>query len=179
MHDYSEYSTGPSSNLKVVLQQLADELIEAEEQVRIKEEELAQAKGVLKDIAEKRIPEATEGMDGTLDLGDGRKLVIKEEIRASIAGDKKYPAIRWLDDHGYGNIVKRKLELLFEREEEQLAKAVMETIRGAGFNVPIKEDHSVHWQTLVAWVKEQLSEGVELPTEVFGIYRQRTAKVKE
>jgi hypothetical protein len=43
----------------------------------------------------------------------------------------------------------------------------------------MKENYSVHHATLNAWVKEQLGDGVELPKETFGIFRQRSSKVKE
>ena len=179
MHDYSGYTDEPSSNLKAVLRSLADELTTAQEEVERKELELQRAKAVLRDITDNRIPAATEGMDGVLDLGDGRRLEIKEEIRASIAGDKKYPAIRWLDDNGYGNIVKRKLEIFFDKTEQDKVQAVINALKKSGFDFPMKEDYSIHWKTLESWVRERLGEGDSLPSETFGIYRQRSAKVKE
>jgi hypothetical protein len=43
----------------------------------------------------------------------------------------------------------------------------------------MKQKSDVHWQTLVAWVREQLGEGVDLPRDTFGIFRQRVAKIKD
>ena len=42
----------------------------------------------------------------------------------------------------------------------------------------MKDKQAIHPQTLLAWVKERLKEGDNLPVETFGIFRQRTAKVK-
>lgn len=178
---YAEFRQ-EDGNLTTVLRQLADEAQSAEELVHAAEEQLAAAKAAYKDIVEVRIPAATDGMDGKFNLGDGRELQVKEEIRASIAGEKRAPAIKWLDDHEYGHIVKRQLILQFERGEEEKTQKVLQHLRALEPEVGplvVKENYSVHPQTLVAWVKEQLSEGQDLPVDVFGIYRQRTAKIKD
>jgi hypothetical protein len=180
--EYAAYRDEPGDNFKAVLRSLADEYLEADALVAQKEQELEVAKAARKDIAEVRIPQATEGMDGKFDLGDGRELQLKEEIRASIAGEKRGPAIKWLDEHDYGHIVKRQVIIEFGKGEqertEQFLKAVKALEDQLGTLV-VKTNFSVHNATLVSWVKEQLSEGVDLPVDVFGIYRQRTAKVKE
>ncbi|HMW46618.1 MAG TPA: hypothetical protein PKD47_12090, partial [Solirubrobacterales bacterium] len=43
----------------------------------------------------------------------------------------------------------------------------------------MKSNYTVHHATLNSWVKERLADGEQLPTDTFGIFRQRTAKVKE
>ena len=180
--EYAEYRDAPGDNFKAVLRSLADEYLEAEAEVARKEHELEVAKANKKDIAEVRIPQATEGMDGKFDLGDGRELQLKEEIRASIAGEKKDPAIRWLDDNDYGHIVKRQVIIEFGKGETERTEAFMKAVKALEAELGtlvVKTNFSVHNATLVSWVKEQLGEGVDLPVDVFGIYRQRTAKVKE
>lgn len=171
------------SNLETVLIQLADELQEAEKVVTAREEDLTAAKDYLKDIAENRIPSATEGMNGKLLLSDGRTLEVKEEIRASIAGEKRIPAIQWVDDHDYGHIVKRQLTFEFGKDSDDdiaaFKKAVAKFQKKSGIKLIQKENYSIHPATLVSWVKEQLGEGVALPKDIFGIYRQRSAKVKD
>jgi hypothetical protein len=42
----------------------------------------------------------------------------------------------------------------------------------------VKQEQNVHWQTLDAFVRQQLENGDELPLELFGVFRQRFAKVK-
>ncbi len=168
-------------NLTIVLRTLADELQAAEENVKRIEEELEVANNLRRDIAEFRIPAATDGLDGKFELGDGRTLTIKEEIRASIAGDKKVPAIQWMDSHGFGHIVKRQMTFEFGKDDLERAEAFKEILKPimAQMKLVLKENHQVHPATLVAWVKERLSEGDDLPVDIFGIFRQRTAKVKE
>ncbi len=172
-------SDKPSGNLDVVLCQLADELQKAEWLVKEKEQELAEAKIAVTDIAEKRIPEATDGLEGKFELSDGRTLTVKEDIRSSIAGEKRVPAIQWLDDNEYGHIVKRELVFQFAKGDTERFEAFQKHIKKLKLPLVMKEQFSVHHATLNAWVKEQLKDGVDLPKETFGIFRQRVAKVKE
>ena len=176
---YAEFKEEEKSNLDTVLVQLADELQKAENLVAQKEEELQLAKDELKDITDIRVPEATDGLDGVFNLSDGRTLTVKEDIRSSIAGEKRVPAIKWLDDHKYGHIVKRELIFQFAKGDTKSHDTFRKAVEKLKMPLTMKEQYSVHHATLNAWVKEQLGEGVELPKDVFGIYRQRVAKVKE
>jgi hypothetical protein len=166
-------------NLEIVLMQLADELVAAEALVTECELALENAKDARKDITEMRIPAATEGMNGKLVLKDGRTLEVKEEIRSSIAGDKRVPAINWLDANDYGHIVKRELVFSFAKGDDASFEKFQTAVKEIKMPLVMKENYSVHHATLNAWVKEQLGDGVELPKETFGIFRQRSAKVKE
>lgn len=172
------------SNLDSVLTQLADELVEAQDHLTECEREVEKATDVVREITDRRIPDATEGMNGALVLKDGRTLEIKEEIRSSIAGDKKIPAIIWLDENDYGHIVKRVVSVQFGKDCDELVKAFMEYCKkfehkDLNGGLVVKTDFSVHHATLNSWVKEQLKDGVDLPRETFGIFRQRKAKVKD
>lgn len=170
-------------NLDTVLVQLTDELQEAQGYVELKEKELEEAKDALKEIAEMRIPAATDGLEGKFTLSDGRTLEVKEDIRSSIAGEKRIPAIRWLDEHDYGHIVKRVISVEFGKDSDEFVAEFKEALDEFRMKTKrplvVKEQYSVHHATLNAWVKEQLCEGVELPRDTFGIFRQRVAKVKE
>jgi len=180
---YADFRDEPGENFKAVLRTLAQELLEAQDNVEAAEAVLEKRNAELKDISEHRIPQATEGMDGTFDLGDGRELELKEHIRASIAGEKRVPAISWLDQNDYGHIVKRQVIVEFGKGEEERTNAFLKKLAELQDEEDIgklvyKTNYSVHPQTLVSFVKEQLKEGVALPVDVFGIYRQRVAKVK-
>ena len=172
-------SDKPSSNLDIVLCQLADELQAAEALVIEKEQELAEAKLAVTDISEKRIPEVADGLEGKFELSDGRSMTVKEEIRSSIAGEKRVPAIQWLDEHKFGHIVKRELVFQFAKGDTKRFEEFQKHIKKLKLPLVMKEQFSVHHATLNAWVKERLKEGVDLPKDVFGIFRQRIAKVKD
>jgi hypothetical protein len=175
---YSDFRDEPSANLTSVLRSLADEYEAAQAVVKALEAELEIANAHMKDIAEFRIPEATDGMEGKFNLGDGRELQIKQDIRSSIAGEKRVPAIKWLDDNFYGHLVKRQFIFEFAKGEEQQSQIFISAIEKLNLKAVMKENFTVHHATLNSWVKEQLGEGVDLPRDTFGIFRQRSAKVK-
>lgn len=179
--DYADFrSPEKGDNLTSVLRGLADLYVEAEAEVKRIEQELIEANNYLKTIAENLIPQATDGMEGKFNLGDGRELTIKEEIRSSIAGEKRVPAIKWLDDNEYGHIVKRELIFEFPKGEHERSKKFIELVGQLDLGpLVMKENYTVHHATLNSWVKERLKDGVELPKETFGIYHQKTAKVKD
>lgn len=177
--NYAAFREPPSTNLQIVLRQLADELTQAEMEVEHLQKELEFAQDKVKGLVNHRIPDATDGIDGELDLGDGRKLVIKEEIRASIAGEKKKPAIQWLDENGYEALVKRQLVFEFDRKDVEKYKMFVRVLKEAGVEVVMTEKFDVPWQTITSWVRQRLKDGDEIPLETFGVFRQRTAKIKE
>lgn len=177
---YGDFKTD-NGNLNAVLNQLADELLDAEAEVVRIEEELATAKKLVEEIASKRIPAVTDGLEGTFNLGNGRKLVVDEVIRASVAGEKLAPAVKWLDDNDFGGIVKREVIFSFGKDDHEkvkaFRKAIDNTIKQMG--LVAKEKNAIHPQTLLSFVREKLKDGVVLPKETFGIFRQSIAKVKE
>ena len=178
---YASLRADESSNIQTVLRQLADELLEHMAEVDRIKEELQAAENLVRDYTENRIPAVAEGLEGKFDLGDGRTLTIKEEIRASVAGEKLAPAVEWLDAHDYGNIVKRNLIFEFGKDDDEKVKAFKEAVTPIlkAQKLVLKEKHAIHNATLVAWVRERLDEGESLPIDIFGIFRQRIAKVKE
>ena len=176
---YADFKA-PSSNLNTVLNQLADELLEAQKELADAEAVVETKKNIVRDIAEKRIPDAVDGVEGKIDLGNDRTLEIKEEIRASVAGEKLAPAVQWLDENDYGGIVKRQLIFEFGKDDHEKVKKFKELMAPIikEHKLVMKDKQAIHPQTLLAWVKERLKEGDNLPVETFGIFRQRTAKVK-
>lgn len=181
LYDEFKDDVGPGPNLLPLLNQLADELLEAQKELEEAEEVVTKAKEKVKNISEKRIPAATEGMFGEFDLGDARSLILKKQVHASIAGEKKDPAIGWMDKNGHDKLVKRQLIIELPKDSLNDFKLVSEAVNkmtGLKAKPVLKSNFSVHHATLKSWVKEQLGEGVDLPREIFGIYDYVEAKVK-
>lgn len=175
---YADFKDEPSSNLVTILVQLADEQQEIEANIVRLEEELDLEKTKLTEMAEFRIPNVTDGLSGKFDLLDGRILTVSEKIRASIAQEKGPPAIKWLDDHGYGSIVKRQLIFEWPKDSTEQVEKFLKAIKATKIPVNMKNKHSVHHATIDAFVREKLGEGIDLPNEIFGIYTQKFSKIK-
>lgn len=178
---YAQFREEPDSEFKRSLQKMADELIKIDADIENTNTELERLSNLRRDLVEIRIPKLTEGMDGTFDIGDGREITVKEEIRASIGGERKAPAIKWLDEHGYSSIVKRAVVVEFSRGDKEGSDTLVEKIQQINFENPvvIKQDLDVHHMTMLSWVKERIKEGDDIPRDLFGVYPQRIAKIKE
>lgn len=180
-YDYSDEQDerrGIGDNLMKQLEALADRQESLESEVEQLEELLEKKKNELKIIADQEFPSLLSGLTGSLRLSDGRTVELNEKIRASIAGSKAGPACEWLDEHGHGELVKREFVIKFNRDDEAWAKKFQRDLDKRKKPLAYNVKRTVHPQTLQAWVKEQLQAGVDLPRETFGVYVQKTAKVK-
>ena len=131
----------------------------------------------LRKIQEVAIPDlmASIGMK-KFTLANGYTLTIKEDVFASMRADFIPQAVKWLDDHELGGIVKDDVIVKFGRGDAELAKKLMAFCESNQFNAA--EKLSVHPMTLKATVREQLAKGVEFPTEFFSTGPIKKAIIK-
>lgn len=181
MNNYSQYAedTAPTSEDSLaVLSKLAVELSEADAEVARIEEELRKAKEKQKDISEYRIPQLMDeiGIE-EYKTTSGLKLQVKETIHASVTKAKMTAASRWLDEHGHSALVKRKVLVEFDKDEEEEAQALYDELLNKDTRLRVGQDLTIHPSTLRAWVKEQLESGEDIDLDLFGVYRSRTAKI--
>jgi len=181
IHDYSAFKQETDQvggNLMTALTSLADQQEAAQAEVERLEALLDEAKKNLARISEIEIPKLMDGIEGKLNLPDGRQVTIAEKIRSSISSDKKPLAMKWLDDNDHGGLIKRRFIIEFGRDQEEWAKQFEAQLASSKTPLNVKQERNVHWQTLDAFVREQLEEGGDLPLDLFGVFRQRSAKIK-
>lgn len=180
--DYSGYKNPEDNqighNLMSALVDFADQHEACLSLIERLEEQLKEAKDNLKRIDEVEIPTLLDGIQGKINLPDGRIIEVSEKIRGNIGGDKKLPALNWLNKNGHGNLIKRKFVIEFNRDEEEKAKEFEKELREAAEEFNFKTELGVHWQTLDAFIRERLAEGDDIPLDTFGVYRQKITKVK-
>lgn len=161
---------------------LVREQLEAEAEVKKCEVALKAAQQRLKDVQERRLPEYMQGSLGMSEYKDprGRLIKIEKVVHASIAKDpeRKANAIKWLDEHGHGSIVKREIVLSFDREREAWANRVLRNLKRYKEPLDLTLERSVHGSTLKAWVSDMLAEGHSIPFELFGVFEQVRATIK-
>lgn len=178
---YDQY-TDPQENKDAMAQLslLAQGQIEAEKEVLKAENELKKAKGALRDIAEKQIPElmATLGMK-SFTLESGQRIEVMEKLRCSIAGDRNIPAIAWLDDNDHGDLVKRNFVIEFNRDEQAWANKFVADLKRRKKQLRVAQKNTVHPGTLASFLTERLTDGDDIPMELFGAYWQKSSKVKK
>lgn len=103
---------------------------------------------------------------------------LKPWYNAAIDKDNPAPALNWLEEHGYGDIIKHIFTISFGRDEHVRAEAFRDWLKTHNFDY--EERRSVHPSTLQAFVKEQLEEyGTTLPRDLLHLEVGQTVKIGE
>lgn len=178
-YDYSEF-VGAGHNSENELGEvavLAKAQYAAEQKVERLEEELKKATEELRVIAERKLPEKMESLGlSNFSTSDGLHVKISEKIRASLAVENRPKGFAWLEENGFGGMIKSQVVVPYKRDKLDEANKFVDSLRSSGQLANL--ERKVEPATLTAFVKEQLSQGKELPLEVFGVFRQRIAKVE-
>lgn len=164
------------SDLKRV-KELCSKYVEQEEHVAACEEALKQAKKIYNRTRMDVLPELMQEVGITsITLDDGSVVELKEEVSAKIPDPFKVMAYEWLEQHGFGGIIKTKVIAEFGKDERK--EAVEFARHAAEDHERVSLDESVHPQTLKAFVRERMEVGDPLPMELFGVYPYNIAKLK-
>jgi hypothetical protein len=124
-------------------------------------------KGVVRRLREQTLPALLdEAQVSSLGLQDADGTIVEksEEVYASLSKDKAPAACAWLDEHGYGALIKSEVVVEAPRGDRQTAIAAMNALRKA--KVSFVERSTVHPQTLKAFVRESLAEGRVLSPDI-------------
>lgn len=176
--DYSEFKDGPGDNLLARLSGLALDQKRAEAEVARLEEELKTAQARLRDIAEHQLPALMDEAEmSEFTTKDGIKISVKEVIRGSIPASNASKAFAWLEEHGHDNLIKREFKIEFGKDEEAWAKKFARDLAKRKRPLKVQLKRTVNPRTLQAFVREQLEEGVDIPLNLFGVFRQRFSKI--
>lgn len=156
---------------------LAELQVKQENQVEYLEEELKAAKERLRKTSDNDLPNAMAeiGMSSFV-LTNGHKITIKEEVYASIPKEEQERAFTWLRNHEFGALIKNQIIAEFGKGEDAEAHKAALMLAEHGWKPTQKE--SVHPMTLKAFIREQLSEGHEVPLDFFGATVVSRAVVK-
>ena len=164
------------SDLKRIVQ-LAELLRTHQTEIERLEEELKQLKAAALRIEREDLPLLmTELGLQEIKLGDGSVVKVSEDCDARISDATRTPALAWLNEHGFGGLIKTQIALTFGRGEHDKAIAVQQRLAADFDNVELKED--VHYQTLKAFVKEQLAAGASIPMDLFNVFPYSKATIK-
>ena len=164
----------------VMLQQVSDlatQLVEAEKEIDNLEELIKAKKEAFRVLAERRIPEVMSAVGlKEFKLEDGTKITVKPYYMAKIDDENREACHAWLDQHGFADIIKHQIGVSLGKGESELANSVIQALEQIGVSYTDKE--AVHWQTLVAFVREQIESGGDLPLDLFRVQIGQVAKIK-
>jgi len=91
-----------------------------------------------------------------LPLRNGAVIEVNRKIVANIKEEDRPAAHEWLDEHGYGSLIKHVVEVRFGKGDWPEAASLLSYLRMEFKKFPINDKESVHPQTLNAFVREYL-----------------------
>lgn len=156
------------------LSNLCQYQIDKEDLITNLENQVKAAKEELNKVSEFEIPELMSEIGiREFKLSNGLKVTVKPFFSGKITDENAGEAYDWLDQRGFSDIVKGELIVQFRRNED--VTEIMELAHQLNFDT--KEKMGIHHQTLSAFIKEQITEGKDLPRELFGVYTGFKTKI--
>ncbi len=156
---------------------LALELKQAQEKLELAEELVKDWKRKVRQLAEEQLPEAMAELNlSNISLADGSSITVDKYYSASIPKDKQGEAFDWLVENGHGDLIKNQVSVSFVRGEEDKAQQFAEELSDNNFAVNTRK--WVEPMTLKGWCKGQTEKGVNIPSDLFGLYIGNRAKIK-
>jgi len=183
----------PSSELGAVAE-MAAKINKLEGEIVSLESSLRQKKQELKVLAEQDLPDLMQELNiRDFTLNDGSKVEVKDVIQASIPSQTaidrqkdesaraellvlQQQCFAWLRENGGGDLIKNAVEVQFGRNEDVAADAFVTNLREQRMNY--KRATSVHPASLNSFMRERLSDGKEVPMDLFRVYTGRRANIK-
>ena len=156
---------------------LANEQLRLEALVKEQEQYLAETKLKLTKVRELDLPAALESFGLTsITLLDKSKVTIKEDVYAVITEENRPAAFEWLEATDNGGIIKNEVKCPFGKGQDEEAQKLTELLSSQGYS--FTNSRTVHPQTLKAFVRNQLAEGLPVPTDIFSIHIKRVATIE-
>lgn len=176
-YDYADDQASPDVSDFDELNELVR--LTRQEQIALEElqEQVTAKEARIKDLTERQLPDLMERMGLTkCTTRQGFKIELKEGVIARMPKETKARAIAWLDEHGYGDLVRHDFKLSFKLAEKESAQHAKQLLEESG--LPFREDPNVHHATLSSFAKEKLGKGEELPMDLFTVIETKTVNIK-
>jgi hypothetical protein len=162
----------------VELHRIVEVAFDLQEVIETMENDLKRMKNELQRIKTNRIPELMAELQIENITHKGVKVKISEFVSGSLPKEEgpRAKAIEWLEAHDGGSLIKTDVSLKFGRSQHNEAMNLVEDLRGSGFEPNVTS--GVHSQTLCAYVRERLSNGEPVDTDILGVYTGKVAKLE-
>lgn len=159
------------------ISQLAHEQLRLQDEVEKAEEDLKNLKDRLRAIERGKLPEALARFRLTkFEIEGGGEVLVKEEVYAGITEERRVAAFQWLLDTGHDDLIKNEVSLNFGKGQDEETQQLVDILNDKGYSFERKR--SVHPQTLKAFVRTALADGVPIPFDTFSIHIDKVAKIK-
>ena len=153
-----------------------NKLLDVQKEVTALEDQLKKKKEEELKLSEQDIPNLMQQAGvSAIKLPDGSGVEIKPYYGARIPASRTDEAFDWLRENNYGDLIKNNVTLTFGRNEDNIAKSLVDELRQKGHNV--KQAEKVEPMTLKAFVREQIEKGKDVPADLFGVYVATRTKI--
>jgi hypothetical protein len=146
-----------------------NKLLDIQKEVSALEDKLKKKKEEELKLSENEIPNLMQKAGAaSIKLTDGTAVEIKPYYGARIPASRTEEAFDWLRENNFADLIKNNVTLTFGRNEDNMAKSLVDDLRNKGHNV--KQAEKVEPMTLKAFVREQIEKGKDVPADLFGVY---------
>jgi hypothetical protein len=146
-----------------------NKLLDVQKEVSDLEDKLKKKKEEELKLSEQDIPNLMQKAGAaSIKLTDGTAVEIKPYYGARIPASRTEEAFDWLRENNFADLIKNNVTLTFGRNEDNVAKSIVDDLRNKGHNV--KQAEKVEPMTLKAFVREQIEKGKDVPADLFGVY---------
>jgi len=135
-----------------------NKLLDIQKEVSALEDQLKKKKEQELKLSEQDIPNLMQKAGAaSIKLTDGTAVEIKPYYGARIPASRTEEAFDWLRENNFADLIKNNVTLTFGRNEDNMAKSLVDDLRNKGHNV--KQAEKVEPMTLKAFVREQIEKG--------------------
>ena len=153
-----------------------NKLLDIQKEVSALEDKLKKKKEEELKLSENEIPNLMQKAGAaSIKLTDGTAVEIKPYYGARIPASRTEEAFDWLRENNFADLIKNNVTLTFGRNEDNMAKSLVDELRQKGHNV--KQAEKVEPMTLKAFVREQIEKGKDVPADLFGVYVATRTKI--
>ncbi len=169
----------PKDKLEQILK-LAREQVRRQRKVAEADEKLKEAKAELRAIEEGNLPKLLDelGVD-EIKLGGGWSLFVKEAVSVKTPAKNRADVVAWMEKHGYSRLVKRQFVIAFSRDDEKWAAKFQRDLNQRKKKVDSRIERKIEAATLKKTVVDLMKEGIDVPHDLFGIFKRRISVVIE
>jgi len=160
------------------LAMLARKMGEYKQNIDDCKDRVAEAEEKLRVLKEETIPNImTEIGVTSIQLDSGEIIEIKQEVYAQPRKEDKPLICEWLNDNGFGGLIKVMVAIQFGKGDQEEAVNLFQELNAEYSGVLLTED--IHPQTLKAFLREQITKGKNIPLDLFGAKPVMEAKLKK
>ena len=163
---------------------MAEQLLLTQDRADELADELAETKRELTRLEQEDLPELMREVGFTsFTMKDGRMIELADEISCGITDEHRPAAMAWLDENGFGGLIKTKLEVMFNREDRALALRLADHMAEEAEREEVVIDRevveNVHAATLKKFIKEEMEKGNAVPFDLFSVHPYSKVKIKK